>query len=224
MWVCFVICGCGCAAPPHQRPDHPFLHQTRYIHAPPPLVFNILKKSQYCFCKPLFLCTLWVARSMKALYARVAGPCNAWSLIIGRSVYLAWVGDDMIIIILADLIHEGWWYIINHCLSGIYPILTFATNRNTWFLDPPLFKTPILVRGGNLCIVAWHLQTLSWMAKKGSKVDPAAWTHHYMLEQAGPLNIYSWFKSLSVLNTICWDWKNCANIMMILDTPLYPIF
>ena len=79
MWVCFVICECGCAAPPHQRPDHSFLHQTRYIHAPPPLVFNILKKSQYCFCKPLFLCTLWVARSMKALYARVAGPCNAWS-------------------------------------------------------------------------------------------------------------------------------------------------
>ena len=146
MWVCFVICGCGCAA--HQRPDHPFLHQTRYIHAPPPLVFNILKKSQYCFCKPLFLCTLWVARSMKALYARVAGPCNAWSLITGRSVYLAWVGDDMIIIILADLIHEGWWYIINHCLSFIYPILTFAANRNTWFLDPPLFKTPILVREG----------------------------------------------------------------------------
>ena len=148
MWVRFVICGCGCAAHPHQRPDHPFLHQTRYIHAPPPLVFNILKKSQYCFCKPLFLCTLWVARSMKALYARVAGPCNAWSLIIGRSVYLAWVGDDMIIITLADLIHEGWWYIINHCLSFIYPILTFAANRNTWFLDPPLFKTPILVREG----------------------------------------------------------------------------
>ena len=148
MWVCFVICGCGCAAPPHQRPDHPFLHQTRYMHAPPPLVFNILKKSQYCFCKPLFLCTLWVARSMKALYARVAGPCNAWSLIIGRSVYLAWVGDDMIIITLADLIHEGWWYIINHCLSFIYPILTFAINRNTWFLDPSLFITPILVREG----------------------------------------------------------------------------
>ena len=92
--------------------------------------------------------SVWVARSMKALYARVAGPCNAWSLIIGRSVYLAWVGDDMIIIIFADLIHEGWWYIINHCLSFIYPILTFAANRNTWFLDPPLFKTPILVREG----------------------------------------------------------------------------
>ena len=61
MWVRFVICGCGCgcaAHPHHQPPDHPFLHQTRYIHAPPPLVFNILKKSQYCFCKPLFLCTL----------------------------------------------------------------------------------------------------------------------------------------------------------------------
>ena len=131
---------------PHQRPDHPFLHQTRYIHAPPPLVFNILKKSQYCFCKPLFLCTLWVARSMEALYARVAGPCNAWSLIIGRSVYLAWVGDDMIIIILADLIHEGWWYIINHCLSFIYPILTFATNLISWpsFVQNPHSGT----RGG----------------------------------------------------------------------------